>query len=373
MSDQITITRIELFQVAMVPAAVHAAAHGTIGQRNVILARVWDSDGASGWGECVAFPAAGYLRETVDTAWTALRNGVAPAVIGRSFDGPIALAEYLKGAMPHNPVASATVEMAAWDMMARRQQRSLANLIGGIHDWVPAGATVAVLDHPEQLAQRVAAAAATGYKRIKVKIDPSRALTVAREAVSAAGAVPIVADANGSFPPGETQTLRELDAAGLAWIEQPYGPASLKASSDLRDQIMTPIALDESVTTVDATDRIIEHGAAAAVVIKPGRVGGITASLEIYRKTRAAGLRHWIGGMLETGVGRAHNLALASLAGSSLPGDMGPSSAYWARDILTEPIEMVDGTVAVPEGPGIGVNVSDEYLRAATVAREVFG
>ena len=373
MNDQITITRIELFQVAMVPAAVHAAAHGTIGQRNVILARVWDSDGASGWGECVAFPTAGYLGETVDTAWTALRNGVAPALMGRRFDGPVALAQYLKGAMPHNPVASATVEMATWDMVAKRQQCSLASLLGGIHDWVPAGATVAVLDKPEQMADRVAQAAAAGYKRIKVKIDPARALTVAREAVSAAGGVPIVADANGSFPPGEVQALRELDAAGLAWIEQPYGPASLRASSDLRAEIATPIALDESVTTVDATERIIEHEAAAAVVIKPGRVGGLAASMEIYRRTRAAGLRHWIGGMLETGVGRAHNLALASLAGSSLPGDMGPSSAYWERDLLTEPFEMVDGAVSIPEGPGIGVTVSDDYLRTATVARDVFG
>ena len=181
------------------------------------------------------------------------------------------------------------------------------------------------------------------------------------------------ADANGSFPVGDGHKLRELDLAGLAWIEQPFPPASLRAVADLRDSIATPIALDEGANSANAVQRIVDMHAAAALSVKPGRFGGIATTLKVYRLAKAAGLRLWIGGMLETGIGRAHNLALASLPGFDLPGDMGPSSEYWERDLLTEPIEMVAGHVPVPDLPGIGVAVDTDYINAATVQRELFG
>ena len=223
--NQITLQRIEIRQVAMTPRRPLTAAHGTIDQRPVIIVRVWDEDGAYGWGECVAFPTPGYLTETVDTAWATLQSGVIPAVHNRAFDSPDALGDYLAGAMPQSPVASAPIEMATWDLLARRQQRSLANLLGGVRENIPAGKTIGFLESPDRLIEEVDLARRAGFQRIKVKIEPERALTVAMEAVKAANGLPVVADANASFSMGSVQRLRELDATGLSWIEQPFSPA----------------------------------------------------------------------------------------------------------------------------------------------------
>jgi O-succinylbenzoate synthase len=371
--NQITLRRIEIRQVAMTPRRALAAAHGTVGERKIIVARVWDDNGVHGWGECVAFPNPGYLNETTDTAWSALQGGIIPAVHKRPFDSPDALAKYLAGAMPQSPVAAATIEMASWDLMARRQDRSLANVLGGVRSNIAAGRTIGFLESPGDLINEVDNARREGYQRIKVKIEPQRALTVAMQAVKAAGEVPVTADANASFSPQDLQKLRELDATDLSWIEQPFPPASLRATADLRDSLATPIALDESAGSINAIERIVAMEAARALSIKPGRLGGIAAALRAYRAAKAASMSLWIGGMLETGIGRAHNLALAALPGFDLPGDMGPSSDYWERDLITEPFEMVAGHIAVPAGPGIGVTVDTDYLNAATVARAIAG
>lgn len=371
--NNIRIQRVELYQVALVPAAPLVAAHGTIDQRPIILVKIWDTDGAHGWGECIAQPKAGYLAETVDTAWKSLHSGVAPAAMSREFANPDDLASYLSVAMRQFPVAAAPIEMAAWDMIARRQGRSLSNLLGGTHRRIPAGKTIGLPPAGEILAEYVAEARRDGYRRIKVKVEPERALTLAAEAVAAAENVPIVVDANGSFSPLEIHKLRELDALNIAWVEQPYPAASLRATAELRDTLATPIALDESVSSVNAIDRIVDMHAASGISIKTGRLGGLAAALQVYRKAKAASMHVWIGGMLETGIGRAHNLALASLNGFDYPGDMGPSEAYWKQDLLTDEIAMVDGHIEVPTGPGIGVEVDAGYLAAATMRREVIG
>ncbi|MCP3973247.1 MAG: o-succinylbenzoate synthase [bacterium] len=371
--NDVLIQRIELLQVAMSPPRPHVAAHGTVGERTVVLARIWDTDGAHGWGECVAFPEPGYLAETVDSAWDALKSGIAPAVLNRPFDSLDHLSDYLTGSVRHAPVARATIEMAAWDLVARRQGRCLAELLGGTRQNIATGRTIGLVKAPETITDRVDEARRDGFQRIKVKIEPRKALSIAIEAVKAAQGIPVVADANASFSSGDVQKLRELDAAGLTWIEQPFTPTSLRAVADLSDSLQTPIALDESVSSINAVERIIAMQAARGLSIKPGRLGGHSATRQVYRLALAAGLSLWIGGMLETGIGRAHNLALASLAGFDVVGDMGPSSAYWTRDLLTEPLEMVAGHIAVPTGHGIGVEVDTEYLRMATLRRQVFG
>lgn len=369
--NHILIQRIEMLQVAMSPRAPHTAAHGTIDERPVILVRIWDAAGAYGWGECVAFPTPGYVDETVDSAWRALQGTIMPAVHKRRFDSPDELAAYLGGAAPRAPMATATIEMAAWDMVARRQGRSLSNLLGGTRSNIATGRTISLGEGPKAVAARVDEARRAGYQRIKIKVDPQTALSIAGETIRAAGGVPVVADANGSFPADDFRQLRELDAAGLAWIEQPLPPTALDAIMELQDSMTTPIALDESVSSLNGVHRIIDGHACRALSIKPGRLGGHSTARAVYKVARSAGLSLWIGGMLETGVGRAHNLALASLRGFDLPGDMGPSTAYWNRDITTEPIEMVAGHIGVPTGEGIGVEVDTEYLMAATLRRHV--
>jgi len=369
--NSIKLKRVEMYKVALQPVSTLVAAHGTIGERPIVIVRVWDADGNHGWGECVAQPKPGYLSETVDSAWKALHAGVIPAAMSREFENPDKLSEYLSVAMRQTPVASAAVEMAAWDMISRRQGRSLSNLFGGTRTNVPAGRTLGLPPSGERLAAMVEQARRDGFRRIKIKIEPSRALSLASEAVAAAEGIPVVVDANGSFSPQEVQKLRELDALTLSWLEQPYPTASLRATAQLRDTLVTPVALDESVNSLNSIDRIIEMNAATGISIKPGRLGGYGVALKAYRKAKAAGLHLWIGGMLETGIGRAHNLALASLPGFDFPGDMGPSKVYWHQDLITEPIEMVAGHIAVPEGPGIGVEVDKNHLAAATLERRV--
>jgi O-succinylbenzoate synthase len=369
--NHIRIQRLEMVQVAMVPREPHVAAHGTIAERPVILLRLWDDDGAYGWGECVAFPTPGYLSETVDGAWDALENGIMPAVHNRRFESPDDLADYLAGAAPRTPVAAATVEMAAWDMVARRQGRSLSNLLGGTRGNIATGKTIGLGYQPEALAAAVAEARQAGYQRIKIKVEPSTALGTATEAIRAAADVPVVADANASFSPEDIAPLRQLDAVGLAWIEQPFPPTSLLAVAKLQNSLATPIALDESAGSLNTIRRIIEMHGALALSIKPGRLGGHSVTREVYKLAHNSGLSLWIGGMLETGVGRAHNLALASLSGFNLPGDMGPSAEYWTHDVITEPLEMVAGHIGVPTGPGIGVEVDTDYLLRATLRRHV--
>ena len=252
--NEIRIRRAEMYQLVLRPAAPLAAAHGTIGERPIILVRIWDGDGNHGWGECIAQPTPGYLSETVDSAWKSLQAGVIPAAMSREFENPDKLSEYLAVAMRQTPVAAATIESAAWDLLARRQGRSLSNLFGGTKQNIPAGKTIGFPPAGERLATYVDEARRAGYQRIKIKIEPSRALTLASEAVSAAQGTPVVADANGSFSPMEVQGLRELDAVDLAWIEQPYPAASLRASSELRDSLLTRVALDESVSSINAVD-----------------------------------------------------------------------------------------------------------------------
>lgn len=369
--NHIRIQRLEMVQVAMRLREPLVAAHGTIDERPVILMRIWDGDGTYGWGECVAFPTPGYLDETVDSAWRALQGSIMPAVHNRRFESPDHLADYLAGAAPRAPVAAAALEMASWDVVARRQGRSLSNLIGGSRSNIATGKTIGLGHHTAELAVRVDEARRAGYQRIKIKVEPKTALSAATEAIRAAGDVPVVADANASFSAEDIGPLRELDAAGLAWIEQPFPPASLSALAKLQTSLTTPVALDESASSVEAIGRIIEMHGALALSIKPGRIGGHSAARAVYKLARDSGLSLWIGGMLETGVGRAHNLALASLPGFDLPGDMGPSAEYWERDVITQPLEMVAGHIGVPIGPGIGVEVDSEYLMRATLRRHV--
>lgn len=369
--NHIRIQRLEMVLVAMSSRRPLVAAHGIIDERPVILLRIWDEDGAHGWGECVAFPTPGYLDETVDSAWRTLQGSIMPAVHNRRFESPDDLADYLAGAALRAPIATATLEMAAWDVVARRQGRSLANLLGGTRSNVATGKTIGLGNPPGELAVRVDEARQAGYQRIKIKVEPKTALSAAVAATRAAGEVPVVADANASFSAEDISPLRALDAAGLAWIEQPFPPASLDGLARLQASLATPIALDESASSVEAIRRIIELHGALALSVKPGRLGGHSAALAAYKLARDSGLSLWIGGMLETGVGRAHNLALASLPGFDLPGDMGPSAEYWERDVITQPLEMVAGHIGVPTGPGIGVDVDTEYLMRATLRRHV--
>ncbi len=347
---------------------------GVSWQRRIILVELRDASGITGWGECVAGETPHYSAETVDTAWLALGSWIAPAVLGRPFEVPTELYHLLDASIRGHRMARAAVEMAAWDLTARACGVPLAELLGGVRDTVAAGISLGIQETPELLAERAAEAAARGYRRIKLKVKPGADLTYVEAVRRAVGdAMPLSVDANAAYTPEDTETLRRLDAFGLQMIEQPLVADALVHHAELQRQLDTPVCLDESIWSPARAAEMVTLGAGKIINIKPGRVGGFTAAIAIHDLAAEYGIPVWCGGMLESGIGRAHNVALASLPNFALPGDLSPSERYWERDIVVPPWTMTDGTLAVPQGrPGMGVEVDLDYVRELTVRSESF-
>lgn len=341
--------------------------------RRVLLVELEDADGAVGWGECVAGETPHYSPETIDTAWLAIRSWAAPKVLGREFEEPQEIHHALDEGFRGHAMAKAAVEMAAWALAAERQGVALARLLGGTHDRVGAGISLGIQRAPEDLVERARAALAQGYRRIKVKIKPGADLEYVAAVREALGPhAPLSVDANAAYTPADLEPLLALDDFGLLMIEQPLGCTDLLRHAELQRRLRTPICLDESITGPERAEEMIALGSAKIVNIKAGRVGGFARALVIHDLCAAHGIPVWCGGMLETGVGRAHNVALASLPNFDLPGDLSPSARYWERDIVIPEWTMeADGTIRVPlDRPGIGVHVDRDRVEDLTVRRE---
>jgi O-succinylbenzoate synthase len=342
---------------------------GVVHGRRVVLVTLF-ADGIEGWGECVAGVDASSL-ETADGAWRTLEEGLLPRVIGREVTGPIEPTVDLVTTAADEPIARAALEMALWDLAARSQGVSLSRMLGGTQASVPVGVSIGLQSTDEHLTDVVAEHLANGYARVKVKIEPGRdvdMLTPVRERFPGAR---LWADANGAYSIADIVRLRQIDALGLELIEQPLAADDLAGHARLQSGIATPVCLDESITSADAAKRALELGACRVLNIKPARLGGHAEAIGVHDLCRAAGVPVWCGGMLESGIGRAHNLALASLPGFTLPGDISASRRYWDRDIIDPAAEVVNGSIAVPSGPGIGVAVDEDYVRTLTVRQAV--
>lgn len=346
---------------------------GVVSERRILLLELLDEDGATGWSECVAQERPNYSPETLDTAWWAIREWLAPRVLGRSFGGPAEVAAPLAAGVRGHPMAKAAVEMGCWELAARRAGESLTRLLGGTRRRVQTGISLGIQETPEALADRVRAARREGYARIKVKIEPGsdrRFLAAAREELGPE--VPLMADANASYAREDADRLASLDEFGLLMLEQPLHPDEMLRHADLQERLETPLCLDESISSPRRAEEMVRLGAGRIVNVKPGRVGGFAPSLRIHDLCRAHGLAVWCGGMLESGVGRAHNVALASLPGFVLPGDLSASRRYWEEDVV-EPEWTVDeeSRVAVPvDRPGMGVEVRRDRVEGLTVREE---
>lgn len=344
---------------------------GATQERRILLLEMEEAGGAVGWGECVAGEEPYYSPETVDTAWLALERWVVPRVLGRSFSHPrevyAALAEGFRG----HPMAKAAVEMTCWELAAVQAGVPLARLLGGERRRVATGISLGLQDSPQTLAERAAEALAEGYRKIKLKIAPGADLAYVAAVRQALGPdAPLMADANSAYTLEDGDHLAGLDAYGLMMIEQPLDHDDLLRHAALQKRLATSLCLDESITGPERAQDMIALGAGRIVNLKPGRVGGFTPSLAIHDLCRGAGIPLWCGGMLESGVGRAHNVALASLAGFSLPGDLSPSRRYWRRDVVEPEWTMEDGHLQVPwERPGMGVTVDLPRVEALTVRK----
>lgn len=342
---------------------------GTQARRVLLLSL--EADGVAGWSECVAGEAPGYSYETTETAWHVLTRWLLPQVVGtEAEDGrDLCPAPWLRG----HPMARAAVEMAGWDLEAKRRGVPLCDLIGGEARTVPVGVSIGLQKSDTDLLARVDAYLSEGYRKIKLKIKPGRDVEMLRAVRERFKDAPLMADANSAYALSrDLPRLREMDDLGLMMIEQPLNHEDLIDHAQLQRNIDTPVCLDESIRS-EGDARLALHLRAGRIVnIKPGRVGGLRSSMAIHDVCLAAGWPVWCGGMLESGIGRAHNVALATLPGFTIPGDISDSKRYWEEDIVHPEFEMDDGMMPVPDGPGIGVEPRMERIEALTARMEVF-
>jgi o-succinylbenzoate synthase len=361
----LTPDRLEL-RLLRLPLVRHfETSFGRSHDRAFLLVRVSDGN-LDGFGECVADDQPLYGPETSETAWHVISRFIAPRVLGRSFRHPCEVFPALQAIRGHR-MAKAAVEMAIWDLHAKQQQVPLWRALGGTGRPVPAGVSIGVQESLEQLEARVGDELAAGYRRVKVKIKPGWDLLVVERLRARFGSIPLMVDANGAYTLDDADRLAVFDTFDLLMIEQPLDYDDIADHARLQGRLRTPICLDESIPSAKRATEAIEAGACRIVNVKPGRVGGHGESIRLHDACAARGVPVWHGGMLETGIGRAHNLHLATLPNFTMPGDIAASRRYYAPDLVDPPIELSpDGTIPVPDGPGIGVHIVMDRVERAT-------
>jgi len=345
---------------------------GLTTDRECILVAI-RSEGITGWGECAMDRDPGYSYETTGTGWHILKDFILPPLLGREVQDAADFHRRVEGIRGHN-LAKAGVEMALWDLLGQREGRSLREMLGGRRDRVEVGVSVGLQSSPAALVERVSRYIADGYRRVKIKIKPGRDVDDARAVRKAYPDIRLQVDANSAYSLESAKVLKPLDALGLLLIEQPLAEDDLWEHHKLQQQFRTPICLDESILSVRHARAALEMGACRIINIKPGRVGGLSQAVSIHDLCLAQGVPVWCGGMLETGIGRASNLALAALPGFSLPGDISASDRYYREDITDQRFTLnPDSTIAVPNKAGLGITVDHKALEKFTLAELKLG
>lgn len=369
----LTIDRIELREIRLPLREPFRISSGVVAERRILLVETATTDGLRAWSECVAGEQPNYSPETIDTAWHALREWFGPRLLGIELTGPECVDELLARDVRGHRMARAALEMGVWAQAAQHAGLSLARRLGGQRDRIPVGVSLGIQATPAALVHRAEAALREGYQKIKLKIQPGADLAFVAAVRAALGpSAPLMVDANNAYTLADADHLARLDEYELVMIEQPLEHEDLVRHAELQRRMRTPICLDESITAPARADDMIRLGSGRIVNIKPGRVGGFTASIAIHDLCAEHGVPVWCGGMLESGIGRAYNAALATLPNFSIPGDISPSARYWERDIVIPEWTMAaDGTVAVPvDRLGIGVEVDENRIDDLTVRRE---
>jgi O-succinylbenzoate synthase len=362
------IERINLYLLRMNLRTAFETSFGRINTRDGILIEAF-SGGLVGYGECVADRDPGYSYETSATAWQMLQEFLIPAILDRD----LATAGDLQGCLAFvrgHLMAKAGLEMALWDLLGKSQGRSLRELLGGARQKVDVGVSVGIQESPQELVKVVKGYLEDGYGRVKIKIKPGRDVTETRKVREAFPDLRLQVDANSAYTLETAAALQPLDDFGLLLIEQPLYEDDLWDHSRLQQRFKTPICLDESILSKRHARQALEMGACRIINIKAGRVGGLSQARAIHNLCFERGVPVWCGGMLETGVGRSANLALASLPGFTLPGDISASERYYEEDITRERFILdSDSTIRVPDSPGLGVTIDKAALNRAAIAR----
>jgi O-succinylbenzoate synthase len=361
------IEQITLNHLCMPLRSPFETSFGRATDRDCLLLEVF-SEGLVGYGECVADRNPGYSYETSTTAWHVLSEFIIPAIRGQELDGPQDFQRRVQFVRGH-PMAKAGLEMALWDLQGKRQGQSLLQMLGGVREKVDVGVSVGIQASPQALVQVVNDYVQQGYHRVKLKIKPGRDVAEARAVRGAFPALRLQVDANSAYTLENASALLPLDDLNLLLIEQPLADDDLWDHHTLQARLKTPICLDESILSRRHARKALEMGACRVINIKAGRVGGLSEAVAIHDLCHSQGIPVWCGGMLETGVGRASNLALASLPGFTLPGDISATDRYYVEDITAQRFTLnADSTIDVPEGPGLGVELDRRALKRFTLA-----
>ena len=368
-ADPLTIEAVELLRVRMPLVAPFRTSFGTETSRDVLLVHLLAAEG-EGWGECVAMAEPLYSSEYVDAAQRVMTEHLLPRLFtaGTTSDRVAAILDPIKG----HRMAKAALEAAWLDTELRRDGQSLAGYLGAVRDRVVSGVSVGIMDSIPELLDAVAGSLDAGYVRIKLKIEPGWDVEPVRAVRQRFGdELPLQVDANTAYSLDDAQHLARLDEFDLLLIEQPLPEEQILAHARLAEQVRTPICLDESIVSAVVAEEAIALRACRVVNIKPGRVGGYLEAVRIHDVCQAHGVPVWCGGMLETGIGRAANVALAALPNFTLPGDTSASDRYFAEDITPPFVLGRDGCLGVPAGPGIGVEVLRDVVDAITTSRQL--
>jgi O-succinylbenzoate synthase len=364
------IRTIELREIRLRLVHFFETSFGRTVERRIMLVRAVDAGGAEGWGECTAGEGPFYSEEWIDSAWEVTRLFLAQMVLGQEVEGAAAVGALMRRARG-NRMAKASVETACWDLEAKRQGVPLWRHLGGVQREIPCGVSIGIQDTPAQLLEKIEQELAAGYQRIKIKIKPGWDREVVGQVRARFPDIRLMVDANSAYTLADAPTLRALDEFGLMMIEQPLAYDDREDHAKLQRQIKTPVCLDESVRSAEDARKAIELGACRIVNVKLGRVGGHAEAARVEAACGEANVPVWCGGMLESGIGRAHNIAMATLRGFTLPGDVSASSRYWAEDIIDPPVTVTpQGTIVAPDRPGIGFEIKRDLIERLTVRTE---
>jgi len=366
------IKSIEMREIKLRLVHVFETSFGRTTERRILLVRVMDEDGTEGWGECTAGEGPFYCEEWIESAWATTKTYLVPMTLGREVERAAQVFALMK-AVRGNRMAKAAIETACWDIEAQRAGVPLWQHLGGTQTEIACGVSIGIQDSPAALFAKIEKELAAGYQRIKIKIKPGWDAGIVEQLRVRFADIQLMVDANSAYTLADAPVFQAMDKHRLMMIEQPLAFDDMSDHAKLQRQIETPICLDESIRSSDDARKAIEMEACRIVNIKLGRVGGHAEAQRVERVCREAGVPVWCGGMLESGIGRAHNIAMAMLPGFTLPGDVSASARYWEEDIIDPEVTVTPpGTINAPPTPGLGFKIRRERIEAVTVRKETY-
>ena len=365
------ITDITIHHLRMTMKNPFTTSFGSLQDKEFLLLEAKDEDGTIGWGESVAFETPWYNEETLKTNWHMLEDFLIPLILNKEIKHPDEVSQIFAPIRKNN-MAKSTIEGAVWDIYAQQTNQSLAEALGGTRDKIEVGISIGIQNSLEELVDIVDRSLKDGYKRIKVKIKPGSDVDVIRALREEFPDAAIMADANSAYRLEDSALLKQLDAFDLMMIEQPLASDDIIDHAQLQKELKTPICLDESIHSLEDARKAIELGSTKIINIKIGRVGGLTEAKKIHDYCEAQGVPVWCGGMLESGIGRAHNIALTTLPNFILPGDTSGSNRYWEKDIILPEVVAADGYIDVPQTAGIGYEIDRKTVESYTITKKEY-